>query len=321
MSKAKTSIEIGDVRHFLTKNFSSQIKNLEFLKGGELSQAFSFECEKGDFVIKIRKTRTNALVQDPFQKELLAFRFIKSRDKTIPIPKIVIKGIFSNQNGNKLIYCIAEKTQGSFVVHFSPMKYKLIDVSLIEMLHKIHSVNISDTDGYGNWTSLRGTRFNSMQAYVLQDIERQKAYTDEGISTALFEKELYFQITKKIQELIQYCSGHRYLIHGDYGFDNVLADANCKITAVFDWEHSLFGDFVYDLAWLDFWCIRDENHYSKIYLRLFESDKNLDFNNYEERVLCFKLYIGIIATAFFSGTGQKNQYLEAKKRILELLQD
>ena len=320
MSKVKTSIEIGDVRYFLKENFSSQIKNLEFLKGGELSQVFSFDCEKGSFVIKIRKIRKSAMVKDPFQKELLAYKHIKLRDIAIPIPKIVDKGIFHRQIGGKVIYCITEKALGCPVDLFPQEKHKEVDTSLAEMLHKIHSVNISNTRGYGNWINFRKAKFSSIKNYILEDIERQKEYTNERETTVLFEKELYLQLSEKIQELIRYCSRYRYLIHGDYGFDNVLADNKGKITAVFDWEHSLFGDFTYDIAWLDFWCIRDENHYSKIYLKMFENDKNLDFKNYEERVLCFKLYIGIIVAVFFSGTCQKKQYLESKKRILDLLQ-
>ena len=45
-----------------------------------------------------------------------------------------------------------------------------------------------------------------------------------------------------------------YLLHGDYGFDNVLVDQG-KISGVLDWANAKYGDFLYDVAWLDFWSL------------------------------------------------------------------
>ncbi|MFW9851545.1 MAG: fructosamine kinase family protein [Candidatus Thorarchaeota archaeon] len=319
MSKAKTSIEIGDVKLFLIRNFSSQIKNLEFLKGGEFSQAFSFDSVKGSFVIKLRNRRIIGTKKNPFEKEILAYKNVKLRDDTIPIPNIVSNGTFSGEKRSKIIYCIVEKAHGNFVHLFPPEKHELVDLNLIDVLHRIHSIDISNTKGYGNWFSFQEARFNSMSEHIIDVIEKQRIYTNKRYSTGIFEKNLYIKGVKRIEELVQNCSKYRYLIHGDYGYDNVLADVNCNISSVFDWEHSLFGDFVYDIAWLDFWQFRKENHYANLYKKMFEDDKNLDFKNYEERLLCYKLYIGMTAAGFFSESNQKEKYNEAKERILELL--
>ncbi len=320
MSKAKTSIEIEDVKIFLTKNFSSETKNLEFLKGGELSQAFSFDDDKGSYVIKIRKTRANAKIRDPFEKELLASQYVSSRDKTIPIPDIVNLGTFSGEKRNRVIYCIVEKSPGVNVLLFPPEKSEEADVKLIEMLHKIHSIDISKTSGYGNWSNLQEVKFNSMSEHILDVVKGLRIYTNKRFSTGIFEKDLYIKSSKRIQELVQFCSKNRYLVHGDYGYDNVLVDVNGDITAIFDWEHSLFGDFAYDIAWLDFWQIREENYYTKLNKKMFEDDKKLDFENYEERILCYKIFIGMTAAGFFGNSNQKEKYSAAKKRILELLE-
>lgn len=44
----------------------------------------------------------------------------------------------------------------------------------------------------------------------------------------------------------------RTLVHGDVGFDNLLADEG-GISAVLDWANAMYGDPLYDLAWLSFW--------------------------------------------------------------------
>ncbi len=320
MSKAKTSIEIGDVRQFLTENFSSEIKNLEFLKGGELSQVFSFDDEKGSYVIKIRKTKASTTGKNPFQKELLAYEYVKSRDNTIPIPNIVEKGIFGFEKKRRILYCIVEKATGVNSHLFPQERSEKADDNLARMLHNIHSIEISKTRGYGNWSNLQEAKLDSMSEHILDVIEGLRIYTNKRFSTGIFEKDLYIKGSKRIQELVQFCSKHRYLVHGDYGYDNVLVDINGDISAVFDWEHSLFGDFAYDIAWLDFWQIREENHYAKLYKKMFEDDKKIDFENYDYRLLCYKIFIGMTAAGFFSNSNQVEKYLEAKKRILELLE-
>jgi hygromycin-B 4-O-kinase len=48
-------------------------------------------------------------------------------------------------------------------------------------------------------------------------------------------------------------SAPRCLIHGDLVNRNVLVDQD-RISAVFDWGCSRYGDHLYDLAWFEFWA-------------------------------------------------------------------
>ena len=319
MSSLKTVIEISDVEKFLTKKFGSDINNVEFLKGGEISQAFSFDDSSDSYIIKIRKVRKRDLKIDPFQKEIIAYNYIKKKDSTIPIPKITEIGDYKEIKKRKYIYCIAEKKPGDFVHLFPKEKFDLVDEYLIETLNKIHSVDISKTKGYGKWKKFTSAELNSMQEHILDVIERQKVYTNERFSSGIFEKDLYIQGSEKIKQLIKYCSEKRSLVHADYGYDNVLADADGNITAVYDWEHSIFGDFVYDIAWIDFWEFRAEGTYARLYYDKYKDSKDLDFDDYAERLLCYKIYIGMTAAGFFSESNQEDKYLSAKQKILNLL--
>jgi aminoglycoside phosphotransferase (APT) family kinase protein len=47
------------------------------------------------------------------------------------------------------------------------------------------------------------------------------------------------------------CPEERRFLHGDDGFGNVLA-RDGEVTAVLDWLDAKDGDFVDDVAWLDF---------------------------------------------------------------------
>ena len=56
----------------------------------------------------------------------------------------------------------------------------------------------------------------------------------------------------RLRALAQGLPGGRHIIHGDLLNRNVLV-ADSKITAVIDWGNALYGDWLYDAAWLIFW--------------------------------------------------------------------
>ena len=169
MCSLKTQIEISKVEDFLRKNFSVDIKNMEILKGGEISQAFSFNDSSGSYVIKVRKVRKRFRKADPFRKEITVSDIVKKEEVHVPIPKIVRHGIFKECKNEKFIYSIAEMALGSFVHLFPKEKSLLVDGPLIDVLHNIHSIDISKTEGYGDWQE-----WNKAKAAKPQQQSREK---------------------------------------------------------------------------------------------------------------------------------------------------
>ena len=88
----------------------------------------------------------------------------------------------------------------------------------------------------------------------------------------------------------------RHLIHSDLLHYNVLVQDD-RITAVLDWGCGMYGDFLFDVAWLCFWApwfpawkgidFRAEalRHYAAI---------GLDVPGFDERLLAYELYIGLV---------------------------
>jgi hygromycin-B 4-O-kinase len=132
--------------------------------------------------------------------------------------------------------------------------------------------------------------------------------------TSFLEKDFWNKVTSKMAELSNYCPEERCLVHADCGFDNVLSDGK-KITGVIDWENSMYGDSLYDLAWLSFW--RSELGYEQMYAEYVQG-KGKEIEHFNERVLCYKLWIGLNAMIFFAYSDQKGKY-EYAKGILEKL--
>src|SRR5258708_8584514 len=66
------------------------------------------------------------------------------------------------------------------------------------------------------------------------------------------ERDLYQDLYRRMCDLLVYCPADRSLIRGGLSLRDMLAQDG-KITAVLDWLDASYGDFVYDIAVLDFW--------------------------------------------------------------------
>jgi len=314
MSKVKTKIDSKDVEQFLINKWSPDITNLSTIKGGEISQAFSFEDSLGDYVIKVRKVREIHKMRKPFHKEFLAHQYITSKDMSIPIPKVLKYGTFLEDDSARYIYCICEKHEGSFVHMFPKNEQETVDKSLVNMLHRIHCIDLSETNRYGNWTNFKEAASNSWKEYFSHELQRCQLFLQEAIDEGKYETEFIAEAIKKLKPLQKFCIEKKYLVHSDYGFDNVLANSEGEITAVFDWEHSLIGDFVYDIAWLDHWEEK-ETTYAELYKDSIDAKCILDYTNYSKRLQFYKLYHGITAALFFIDSDQKEEFQRTKSRL------
>ena len=56
----------------------------------------------------------------------------------------------------------------------------------------------------------------------------------------------------RLQTLVDACPEARHLVHSDLLNFNVLVTDD-RISAVLDWGSSIYGDFLWDLAWFTFW--------------------------------------------------------------------
>jgi hygromycin-B 4-O-kinase len=86
-----------------------------------------------------------------------------------------------------------------------------------------------------------------------------------------------------------------------------------EVTVVLDWANALFGDPLYDLAFLDLWP--SGRDLVDQYQRLCEV-RGIAFENYRARVQCYKIYIGLDSLRFFAKIGNGDAY-NAMVGILE----
>ncbi len=294
MSTIKTKVKPEEVVAFLKKNFDSNISSVNFLKGGELSQACSFSTPDNKFIIRINKNRKT------YDKDKYAFEHFANVN--IPIPEILEIGQF-NEN---LFFAISKMAKGKTFDELDKETTLKLLPKMINTLDEIHNMKIKD-DKYGYWGGLGRAAISSWKEFML--------HRDDKLVNTHPEDDLIQKLHQSIQNLVIYLPEGSYLVHGDYGFNNLVTDGEI-ITGVLDWGESVYGDFIYDLAWLTFWP--SEIDFADVFKKHYQ-DIGKKVDHFEERLRCYQLQIGLGSLGFFAKSEQKDDYDWTKDKLLQML--
>ena len=112
----------------------------------------------------------------------------------------------------------------------------------------------------------------------------------------------------------------RHLIHADLMNRNVLVDRE-HIAAVLDWGSALYGDFLFDLAWLWFWAPWSSG-WDAIDFRA-EAARHYETTGFavpafEERVRACALYIGLDGMAYQAWKGGWSELQATAARLVQV---
>jgi hygromycin-B 4-O-kinase len=110
---------------------------------------------------------------------------------------------------------------------------------------------------------------------------------------------------RTIESLLPFCPEDRHLVHGDFGFDNVLVEDG-HVTGVIDWQNARFGDGLYDVAWLDFWPDPPLGIAGEFIAWKAAQGQPLPYA--EERIRCYQAMIAVDALRFFAHANQPDAY-------------
>ena len=114
------------------------------------------------------------------------------------------------------------------------------------------------------------------------------------------------------------CPEGRHLVHSDLLNYNVLVDDQ-RIAAVLDWGSSLYGAFLYDLAWFAFWspwypaweridfALEARDHYAAT---------GVAVPRFDERLRCYQVHIGLGAQAYNAFRGRWAELAATARRTL-----
>lgn len=260
------------------------------IKNGIISETYSFSVGKNNYVIRISSSRTT------YDKDMFAFENFTSG--SLKMPKILKVGTY-----NKKYFAISERLSGRTLDTFSD-KQQIEAVKKVLKIHlKIAQLTLKAKSRFGFWKGNGLANFSRWDKYLF-NIEREinnKLKSDKNVQIIL----------ARLRKLLRFVPDKHMLIHGDFGFNNLLYDGR-QITGVLDWSDSKYGDSLYDIAYLIFWA--SEIDYLNISKKFYKENK-LSTKNFNKRINCYLCHIALTTMSYFNLKGDKKNYLWVVKKL------
>jgi len=289
MSTQKTEFDKPAAEAFIEEHFDQPATELTVVADGETSQAFLFDAPEGPRVLRVSK-----LEKTGFLKDQLAYRF---NSDLVPVPEIFEVGDVADG----LSFAMSERAPGRTLDKMTKEELDTIMPDIIATVDAIHAIEPLG-EGYGDW-NLNGVG----KSKTWRDHLRNNSLGEDDEETRgaeFYDAELHQRLRAEINPLIDAMPEERKMIHDDFGFDNTLSDG-VRITGVIDWEHAGYGDPIKDIAWLDFWGEKQgfADSFRKHY-----GEQGILPTDFDQRLTCYKLLIGVGSLGFFARSRQKDSY-------------
>lgn len=296
-------IDVEAVTQFLQLHFDPSIFDVVHIGAGMFSQAFVFKLAQEEFVIRL----------NPYEEDFLKDKFADQHfSNKIPVPKMIACDRF-DQN---YYFAITETCPGRTLNVLEEQIVLEILPNLFEALLALHTFDTSSYTGWGLTNANGHGRFASWEEYLLSFYNQKFAFTwEELFDRTCMEQEVYEKYLSTLQHYLPFCVTDKYWIHGDFGFDNVMSHGK-QITGVLDWAESRLGDFVYDIAYLEFWSKKIP--YKKLWLEWAKCQR-LSIANFKERMWCYGIHIGLSSLAIAAIQGDIGDYNQIKVRLESLV--
>jgi hygromycin-B 4-O-kinase len=301
------------VRDFLAAHYGKEVRHVQALEGGFWSSAYSFQNEGGDHVIRFRKD-----VED-FEKDQVAAGFASTH---LPIPRIEAIGeAFGGY------FAISERAFGEMIDDLNQDQMQRVVPAVFRMLDAAREIDLSSTQGFGGWDVSGIAPYKTWRDCLLEVANDPPDLYCHGWRASLANSPTgdspFNEAFERLEQWVCEPPDGRHLIHNDLLYRNVLVSEG-RISAVLDWQCSMYGDLLYDIALLSYgapwfpamagidWEAEARKHFAST---------GLAVPNLEERLLCCKIHVGLVAQGWSVYTEQWDELERHAKRTLELARE
>jgi hygromycin-B 4-O-kinase len=288
--------EKHQVEDLVADSLGHAVDDVSLLAAGAWSRAFSFRAGSQDFVVRL-----SALDED-FHKDRLAARHASA---ALPIPRVLEVG--TTESG---FFAISERAFGDDLENADEAQMRARLPALMAALDAMRTADIADTSGYGVWradgNAHHATWREALLSAAIDGPGRRNHGWRERLASSPTGTGAFDAAFEELRRLAEVIPQSRHLIHADLLNRNVLAEGD-RITGVFDWGSSMYGDFLFDLAWISFWApwypawavidFREAaaRHYAAI---------GLEVPAFEERLRACEIYIALDGQAYQAHRGR-----------------
>ena len=272
----------------LRSRFGPRLSIPQELAAGAWSRAYALTVDDREVVLRVGHHG-----DDYLKDAAAATRFEPSR---VPVPQVLTYG-----EAGGLFYVVSERMHGTALDDLGAEEVTRTLPSFFGVLDEIWSADLSGTTGFGFWRPDGTAPYPTWAQALLEvgeDNPRLPGWRDtlaaSPIGMGPFEQGL-----QRLHELAPHLPDVRELIHGDLFSRNILVSGNA-IAGVLDWANSMYGDSLYDAAWLIF-CWPLYPQWESVDIRAHIRDHLCADGrppaNYDERIHTYEIHIALGAIA------------------------
>ena len=297
---------LSDIEAFLKDRHGARVTEVNPLRGGFWSSAYSYVADDRELVLRIGSMR------EGFEADQAAMAFSRP---DLPVPVVLEIGDAFGAS-----YALSERHHGSFLEDLDPALATPGGETLSRLLVALLSVPAAPGEPSMSWRD-----------WLLGSLVDDPSHRVSGWRPKLAEDttldRLFTACERRITELTDACPQRSDLVHGDLLHQNVLITPDASaVTAVFSWKCSLRGDFLYDVAWCTFWGesfhpgIAAADSWGRITREPSVVAEAGALTNAAQRHHCYELHIGATHLAWHTWTGEHENRQRVAEHLSHLLE-
>lgn len=310
MPDLRPIVPIEQVSALLQEHFHAPILDLLPIEGGQVARVFSFRTQEQEYIVRFNADKMQI---SNFPKEAYVLR--KLAGTALPLAPLLHVGRLGD-----LHVAISRKLPGKMLQEHTPEEVLALVPQILELMNIVHSVDTSETQGYGVFDYQGRGGAASWHASLLRVAEEEDERDYFGKWHRLFdetclERDLFEYLYQRMKELLVFCPQERTLLLKIFDTRNLLAEHG-KITAVLDLIDASYGDRVYDIVALDFWW--PSSGIREAFLAD-QQQRGRDLSFYTERLLCYECHHALDGLRFFAKSGHEQAYQMTRTIIQQKL--
>lgn len=303
----RPNVAHDDAVSLLSQHFSEPIAHLVAVEGGQVARTFSFTTGGEQYILRFNVQMSATFAKEAFIAGLVA-------PAGIPIPPLLHHGRYG-----ELRYAISSRIPGVPLIQLDRAETVALMTALLDILDAIHAIDVGGTTGYAIAGDDGNGLYPSWRRWLESVNEEEPEWEYHGrwhtlFDTTFLERDAFDRLYGRMERLLPYCPEERHLIHGNFGFGNVLAHEG-KITAVLDWLDAGYGDVLFDVAQLDFWD--SGTRWVDRFLDRYR-DRGVELSHVAERIQCYQCRTGLDAMRFFAKKRDEAAYRWICDRLSDL---
>ena len=235
-------VNVRQAQAFLASYLDTEPSEVALIGEGAWSRCFGFRRGDAELVIRFGN------YIDDFRKDQLASAYATPG---LPIPEVLDVG-----QAFDCYFAISRRAHGVPLESLSSTKWLAVVPSVVSALEAMRTTDLSSTSGVGGWGVEGRAPRASWSSHLLavgEDTPNQRTHGWRKRLSASPSGAAAFTWGFGLLKNVAKDSVPRCLVHCDLINRNVLVNDD-RISAVFDWGCSLYGDHLYDLAWFEFWA-------------------------------------------------------------------